>query len=131
MKKQHLLAAFVIPVFLFVSNTTPEFWIHPSITHAVVGQRIPLQLSSGENFSGSRWTGNGNRILSYNHYFRNQQQELLLALEPGDNLVNLPDLIPSADGTHMLTLFTNDKFREVSADDFNNFLKDHGHLIHF
>ena len=109
-----------------VSIVAHEFWILPYRTHVLVGQRVPLQLTVGENFSGERWQGKGNRVISYNHYFRNDQEELLLSLQPGNNLVTLPDFIPSTEGTHMLTLATNNSFIELPASEFEAYLKEEG-----
>lgn len=124
MKKGLFAALILLTMCMGIAAT--EFWIQPSSTHVLVGQRVPLQLTIGTNFTGDRWKGEGNRIVSYNHYYRNAFEELLLSLEPGNGLVNLPDFIPSSEGTHMLTLSTNHKFLETDADKFNDFLKEDG-----
>lgn len=124
--KKGLLLAGLASIFICMGMVIPEFWIQPVNTHVFVGQRVPMQIAVGENFTGERWEGKGNRIVSYNHYTRNSMRELLLSLEPGDNIVHLPDFIPTTEGTHMLTLSTHHKLIEVPADDFNDYLKDAG-----
>lgn len=103
-----------------------EFWIQPANTHVLAGQRVPLEIKIGQNFSGEKWKGKGNRIVSYRHYRHNEAEENLLSLVPGDNIVTLPEFIPAEEGTHMLTLCTNPKFFEISADAFNDYLKEDG-----
>jgi uncharacterized GH25 family protein len=123
--KKGLIAGLIV-LATCMGITAHEFWIQPSRTHVLVGQRVPLQLTIGSNFTGDRWKGEGNRIVAYNHYYRNAFEELLLSLEPGNGLVNLPDFIPTTEGTHMLTLATNYKFLETEADAFNDYLKEDG-----
>jgi hypothetical protein len=104
--KKGLFAGFIL-ISMCMGIAATEFWIQPSSTHVLVGQRVPLQLTIGANFTGDRWKGEGNKIVSYNHYYRNASEELLLSLEPGQGLVNLPDFIASSEGTHLLTLSTS------------------------
>lgn len=125
MKKQLLIAALII-LTLCIGVMAHEFWILPSRTHVLVGQRVPLQLSVGPNFTGKRWVGKGNRVVAYTHYFRNGSQELLLSLAPGDGLVQLPDFIPATEGTHMLAIATNNNYIEMPAEKFNDYLKEDG-----
>ena len=122
------MLAGLVPFFICMSITTHEFWIQPEKTHVLVGQRVPLQITVGDNFIGQRWEGKGNRIVSYNHYARNDMRELLLSLAPGDNLVQLPEFIPTTEGTHMLTLYTHPKFVEVAASQFNDYLQEAGFM---
>src|SRR5688572_23526031 len=100
MKKRLFAGLILLTMYMGIAAT--EFWIQPSSTQVLVGQRVPLQLTIGTNFTGERWKGEGNKIVSYNHYYRNAFEELLLSLEPGSGLVNLPDFIASTEGTHML-----------------------------
>ncbi len=130
MKKRALLASIACGIFcLAVSGH--EFWIQPKLTHIISGQRIPLELTVGENFTGERWEGKGNKVISYSHYSRNDLHELLLSLEPGEGIVDLPDFIPQCEGTHMLTLATNNTFIELPAQAFDDYLKHHGLMAAF
>ncbi len=113
-------------LFTGIAIVAHEFWIQPSLTHVLAGQRIPLELTIGENFTGERWQGKGNRVSGYNHYYRNEFEELLLSLEPGEGIVDLPDFIPRTEGTHMLTFSTNNAFIELPADEFEAYLKEDG-----
>lgn len=125
MKKRTLMAVLAI-LFTCIGIVAHEFWIQPSLTHVSVGQRVPLEVTIGENFTGERWKGKGNRVTSYSHYYRNEIEELLLSLPPGEGLVDLPDFIPRTEGTHMLTITTNNAFLETPADEFEAFLKKNG-----
>lgn len=125
MKKELMLAG-IFPFIIYMGLLAPEFWIEPTHTHVLAGQRVPLQITIGNDFNGARWEGPGNRIISYNHYSHNEVRELLLSLQPGENFVKLPDFIPSSEGTHMLTLATNNKYVERTPDEFNDYLKEDG-----
>src|SRR5688500_7091295 len=122
--KKGLLMAGLTPLFLCMGVISHEFWILPAATHVLVGQRVPLQINVGEDFTGERCKGKGNRIVSYQHYSRNRVNDLLLSLEPGEGLVTLPDFIASSEGTHMLTVSTNNVFNETPAEQFDDYLKE-------
>lgn len=124
--KEKLYPAIIVLLFICVSITATEFWIQPAITHLLVGQRVPLELSIGENFTGERWKGKGNKVISYKHYTCKDSDELLLSLEPGESIVDLPDFIPQSEGTHILALATNKTFIETPAKEFEDYLKDNG-----
>jgi len=130
MKKRLLIASAAV-IILCISLTGHEFWIQPGLTHIVVGQRIPLELTIGENFTGERWQGKGNKVQAYTHYFRNESEELLLSLEPGEGIVDLPDFIPRTEGTHMLTLATHNNYIEMPANEFEDYLKEDGLMAAF
>ncbi|MEO5905433.1 MAG: DUF4198 domain-containing protein, partial [Saprospiraceae bacterium] len=53
-------------------------------------------------------------------------QDLLLAIEPGEAVVDLPFFIPTKEGTHILTFSTNKAFLETEADAFEKYLKEDG-----
>ena len=128
MKRGLMLAGF-IPFFICMGIIPPEFWIQPSQTHVLTGQRVALEIANGNDFAGKRWEGKGNRIISYNHYSHNDVRELLLSLQPGEKNVTLPDFIPTTEGTHMLTIATNNRYVERTADDFNDYLKEDGLMM--
>lgn len=124
------LALVVLATLLLCMGFMPrEFWILPTRTHVLVGQRVPVQLTVGENFTGKRWEGKGKKIIGYNHYKRSGMEELLLSLEPGEGIVHLPDFIPETEGTHMLTLSTHDSYIEMEPDAFDDYLKDEGLMM--
>jgi uncharacterized GH25 family protein len=120
------MMAVMATLLISMSIVAHEFWILPARTHVLVGQRVPLQLTVGQDFRGERWQGKGNRVISYNHYYRNDHEELLLSLQPGDDIVKLPDFIPREEGTHVLTFATNTAFIEQEAEVFEAYLKEDG-----
>ncbi len=130
MKKRILLAS-LATLIISMGMIAHEFWIQPLHTHVLVGQRVPLHLTVGENFTGERWLGKGNKVKSYRHYFRNEVEDLLLSLEPGEGIVALPDFIPTTEGTHMLVLATDNTFIELPADKFEDYLKEDGLIAAF
>ncbi len=91
-----------------------------------VGDRISLYTMVGEKFTGEEWKGKGNRVSSYKHFHKDAVQDLLLSIEPGEAIVDLPDFIPLEEGTHLLTLSTTNTFIELEADKFEDYLKEDG-----
>ncbi len=103
-----------------------EFWIQPSRTRIRVGERISLETLIGGNFTGDQWKGKGSRITSYKHFYKDNDRDLLLAIEPGEAIVDLPDFIPHDEGTHLFTLSTTSAFVEMDAEIFEAYIKENG-----
>ena len=125
MKKRALLIAMTTLV-MCLSMLAHEFWIQPSRTKVRVGERVSLYTMLGEKFTGEKWKGNGTRVSSYKHFYKDDVRDLLLSIEPGEAIVDLPDFIPHEEGTHMLTLSTTNAFIEMEAKKFEDYLKDDG-----
>lgn len=126
---KRLLLTPAISFFICMGILAQEWWIQPKRAHVLVGERVPMEVYLGDNFTGARWRGNGSRISSYRHYHGNDVKDLLLSLAPGESLVSVPDFIATEEGTHILVLSTNNAFIETEAGKFEDYLKDDG-LMH-
>ena len=102
-----------------------EFWIAPGKTKVKVGEKVSLQLLVGENFTGERWQGNGDRVIRYKHFGQRGVVDLLNSI-PKNTVVDLLDFTPTYPGTHMLVLETNNNFIELEPDKFEAYLKEDG-----
>lgn len=119
----------MLSLFCCLSMIAHEFWIKPSRTRVQVGDRVALTLQVGENFTGEPWKGKGSRVNLYRHYFLESEKDMMLAIEPGDAIVDLPDFIPTHEGTHMIAFETDKAFIEMEAEKFEDYLKEDG-LMH-
>jgi len=125
MKKKVTIIAMTC-LFMCIGIFAHEFWIQPSRTRVNVGERISVYTMVGEDFSGENWKGKGLRVVTYNHFNKDNTRDLLLAIEPGEAIVDLPDFIPSDEGTHMLVLATNNAFMETQPKEFEAYLMEDG-----
>lgn len=126
MRKACMISA--VWLFISISMAAHEFWIQPAHARVNVGDRVSLQVMVGEKFSGETWKGKGSRVSTFNHYRGENVEDLLLSIEPGNAIVDIPDFIPRQEGTHLIALTTNKVFIEMDPGKFDDYLKEDGLL---
>jgi len=101
-----------------------EFWIQPDRFFANAGDAVRLTVRVGEHFNGDRWGIRKSRIVTYQHLSARGSSSLV----PADAAEELTDaeLTLAQPGTHLISLFTTNRYLEMRADSFLLYLKEDG-----
>jgi uncharacterized GH25 family protein len=101
-----------------------EFWLQPIKFMLKTGEKLDVSIFVGEGFTGELWSGSKDRITKLTHYSRLGQQNALDNVSTTD-----PQHIKmafSSPGNHLLAFNNDNKFIELEADKFNEYLKEEG-----
>lgn len=101
-----------------------EFWLQPLKFMLKVGESLQVSIFVGEGFAGELWSGTKERITTLKHYSSQGAQNALDSVNPTDpQHINLSFDQP---GNHLLAFNNDNKFIELEADKFNDYLKEEG-----
>jgi len=121
MKKTVLIgAALLLSAFLFAH----EFWIEPEKFIYKWNESINLRFFVGENFEGANWTGNDSSVNTLRLYYSGVNDDLdgSISAAIGDSL----QLKVLDEGTCVVALNTTNKFIQLDAEKFEEYLKEDG-----
>ena len=109
---------------LTVLVTAHEFWLQPDRFLYAAGQTISLRFWVGENFEGENWKGNRAAVEKIQLRQNDVSDELTedLGSEPGDSL----ELALHEEGTAMISFRSKNKFIQLDAAKFNDYLNEDG-----
>ncbi|MEO5682410.1 MAG: DUF4198 domain-containing protein [Chitinophagaceae bacterium] len=121
MKKSILLlivSLFVLPMMAH------EFWLQPEKFMYQPGDNINIRFWVGEDFDGSNWAGNRDKVNSLQLHFDDLTDDLAdqVADEKGDSL----QLSIFDEGTAMVTFNSTNSFIQLDSAKFNAYLKEDG-----
>jgi uncharacterized GH25 family protein len=122
MRKWVLLA---IAICCTAGLTAHEFWLMPARFFYFIREKSNIRFQAGENFIGSNWSGNRDKIQQLNHYTPGGLTVDIsdkLSMQPGDSL-----LLPLAEeGTHMIVFNSKNTFIDLAPDQFDAYLEEDG-----
>jgi uncharacterized GH25 family protein len=118
-----------VMVFLAISLAVTlanahEFWIEPKAFRFKVGEEMKVDFMVGENFTGEYWDMTRHKAEKLEMYMGIEKRNLTKEVKStkGKNLTYKFD----REGTHLLSLESNEAFIELEADKFNAYLKEDG-----
>jgi uncharacterized GH25 family protein len=121
MKK--IMISLLVPLTVNVSG--PELWLHPDKFIYKRGETINLKFLAGENFKGRNWNGSNDDVDVMRLFFEDVIDKNLdnnLSTRNGDSL----QIAMLDEGTVVLSLQTKNSFRDVKANEFNDYLLENG-----
>ncbi len=119
---------FFLTLFFFFSSSillfSHEFWLHPTKFIYQPGELITIKLLVGENYEGENWSGTSKSIENLQLHFPGTTDELSQKIgeTPGDSL----QFSIYEEGTCLLSYHSTNKFIELEAEKFNEYLKEDG-----
>jgi uncharacterized GH25 family protein len=121
MKK--ILTLFIL-FTLYTLLSSHEFWLQPDKFIYNYADIVNVNFMVGENFDGSNWSGNNEKIQSLYFYYGDVKDNLSdgLSEEKGDSLV----FRLCHEGTAMLAFNSVNSYIEIDAPKFNEYLAEDG-----
>jgi uncharacterized GH25 family protein len=113
-----------ILIFLSLAIEAHEFWLQPNRYKFKVGEEASIDFMVGESFTGEQWDLKKHKVE-------------LLELQNAVGKINLTDQVKSikgfrlikqlpSEGTQLFTMKSNAAYIELTADKFNEYLKEDG-----
>ena len=101
-----------------------EFWIEPDKFYYEPAASVQLRFMVGENYQGENWSGNRASVAQLHLYQGDWEDDMTedLGTHAGDSL----EFSLTEAGTAMVILETKNKFIQLEADKFNEYLKEDG-----
>jgi len=114
-------------LFIFLSvqfAESHEFWLQPKKFRYAVGEEMVVGFMVGENFEGEPWDLKKNKIqkLDVSHLSKTIDLRALVKPDAKEKL----KYKFTEEGTHLLSLQSNESFIELDAEKFNDYLKEDG-----
>jgi len=116
---------FSLLVFLVIDSFGHEFWIQPNKFIFKRGETVNVRFRVGEQFKGSNWTGDKDKVNSLHLYF-DDVIDKKLDDNLGDNKGDSLQLSMLDEGTVMITLNTKNSFIDLGPKEFNDYLREDG-----
>jgi uncharacterized GH25 family protein len=109
---------------LYTLLSSHEFWLQPDKFIYNYADIVNVKFLAGENFDGSNWSGNNEKIQSLHFYYGGVKDNLAdgLTNEKGDSLL----FRLCHEGTAMLTFNSVNSYIELEAQKFNEYLAEDG-----
>lgn len=101
-----------------------EFWLLPQKFLLKINESTVIDINVGENFTGKSWGGKKDRIAKLTHYSQNGQEEILGNV--AENNTNQIKVVFKTAGNHLVAFNNTNKFIELEALKFNDYLKEEG-----
>ncbi|GAB3238580.1 DUF4198 domain-containing protein [Hymenobacter seoulensis] len=120
-------AAFAAICLLGAEAVAREFWLEPARFFVMPGTKVHVRRLIGENFQGSTWPGQRNRLVCLLHLAPGQPAHQLLppALPPPPDTLSTT-LTFQQPGTHVVALATTEVLSMLPALEFTAYLKKEG-----
>jgi len=114
----------LLSLFVILLGGAHEFWLEPQYFQLKTGQQVNLRFRVGEHFEGDNWTGNRQLVDTLKVYFDGFDDNLENAISDstGDSL----NLQFFNEGTVLVAFQSKNKFIELPAEKFNEYLKEDG-----
>lgn len=122
MKKRILAIVGLMAVITFAQGH--EFWMKPSKFFFRSGEKLLVRFMVGENFMGESWDIKKHRVEKMEHYSLGSVKSLVDSITDTETQ-NLA-LTLKQEGTHMISLQSNNAFIELEGDKFNDYVKEDG-----
>ena len=121
MKKSLLLVIISLFVFPLLAH---EFWLQPEKFMYQPGESINVRFWVGEDFDGTNWGGNRDKVKSLRLYLDDLTDDIedQVSDETGDSL----QLSIMDEGTPMITFNSANSFIQLDSAKFNGYLKEDG-----
>jgi uncharacterized GH25 family protein len=115
---------FIAGLLTFSFLLAHEFWLHPNKFIYDWGEPINIRLMVGENYEGENWTGSRSSIQSLQLHLDDATDDLAdrITDSTGDSL----QFAIYDEGTYLLTYNSHNKFIELEAQKFLDYLKEDG-----
>ncbi len=118
---------FTISALFLIATMTlcaHEFWLQPATFFAKKNQPVQIQLRVGEGFIGEPWGGAASRAIVFKSLLGKKESEHLAQVKQNgfDSLL----LQFSKEGTHLVAFATNNKYHEMEAGKFSDYLLEDG-----
>ncbi len=112
------ITLFVLPIMAH------EFWLQPEKFMYQPGESINVRFWVGEDFDGSNWSGNHDKVKSLQLYLDDLTDDIAEQVtdETGDSL----QLSVMDEGTPMVTFNSANSFIQLDSAKFNAYLKEDG-----
>jgi len=121
MKQLFIISSLVL---LTIGLFAHEFWLQPATFFANKTQAVQIRLRVGEGFAGELWGGATNRAVVYKSLTGKKTTNLMPKLqETGFDSLFLQF---SKEGTHLVAFASNNKYHEMEAGKFNDYLMEDG-----
>lgn len=121
-----ILVSTGICLVTFYLTFAHEFWIYPASFFAKIGETMPFTINVGEDYMGERWGGGSRRVERLRLITAKNENDLTAQIQQNDSLVVPPKITFEQEGTHLLTLETNNSFIELEPKKFLEYLKEDG-----
>jgi uncharacterized GH25 family protein len=115
---------FLAMSFIATLAMAHEFWLEPKAFRFKVGEEIKVDFMVGENFTGEFWDLARHKVEKLEMNMGIEKKSLVKDVKPtkGKNLTYKFD----REGTHLLSLESNEAFIELDGEKFNAYLKEDG-----
>lgn len=121
MKKIFLLSGIVCICLLALAH---EFWLQPLKFWLKVNEKTSISILVGENYKGERSDWSKYKIQQLKHYSSKGVEDFTSHLSAADK--SLIDASFSSAGNHLVAFNNSNKFIELEAAKFNEYLKEEG-----
>jgi uncharacterized GH25 family protein len=101
-----------------------EFWLLPQKFRLKINESIAIDINVGENFTGKYWGGKKDKIAKLTHYSQEGQEEILGSV--AESNPNQIQVAFKTAGNHLIAFNNENKFIELEAPKFNEYLKEEG-----
>lgn len=114
--------AFVLLLLTFIAFGH-EFWLEPQKFLLAIGEKINFRVFVGENFTGEDVDFTKFEVAKFSHYTSKNEETTKGNLTEE----NLSDFLKfDTEGNHLIAFNNSNKYIELEADKFNEYLKDDG-----
>jgi uncharacterized GH25 family protein len=123
MKTKNLL--FLIGLILIGSFAfAHEFWLEPTKFWLVKNEKIRIDMLVGEDYTGQHSNGHKYEVFKLDHYAKGRKVDIRNRVY-GDSLSSV-DMSFSSEGSHLIAFNNTNKFIELEAAQFNEYLRTEG-----
>ncbi len=101
-----------------------EFWLEPMKFWLKANEKTTLNIMVGENYQGEKADGTKFKIVQFKHFGKGIEQDFQQNRSKTD--LALVNVAFATEGNHLLAFNNTNKFIELEANKFNDYLKEEG-----
>jgi len=121
MKK--VISLFIV-LFAWLAVESHEFWLQPKKFKCNVGEELKIEFLVGENFEGEPWDLSKNKIEKLDLHHLSKVIDLKNQVKPTEK--DKLKIKLAEQGTHLISMQSDNAYIELDAAKFNDYLKDDG-----
>ena len=118
----------LLKIFILLTISTlcmsHEFWLQPKKFNLQPSEKTNVDVFVGENYKGEKVDASKFTISKMTHYAKNIEEDFISKISTKDS-VSIETEFPTA-GNHLLAFNNTNKFIELKADKFNEYLRSEG-----
>ena len=113
-------------ILLIISTITfaHEFWLQPQKFLLKPSEKTNIDVFVGENYTGSKVDASKFTVAKLTHYGNGMEEDFMSKLSTKDSVKI--EAVFSTEGNHLIAFNNTNKFIELKAAKFNEYLKEEG-----